>query len=204
MSAREDAAERAFRALLRAYPPDFRAGYAREMVQLFRDRRRVGHEAGMRFWMEIVLDAARSAPALRIERLRATGRRGNQLTEGTMRPIAILAVLVGVVQVANAMLEWSAGRSQSGDGYSVAGVALGLVAAALLVGAGIAMLRRGRDAAALARVAAVGCLVMVVLIRFVQPWMSIFGLLLGIGFPIALLVFLFLTRSSGPASRMTA
>jgi hypothetical protein len=197
-------AERAFRALLCAYPPDFRAEYAREMTQLFRDQRRLDGEAGVRFWLRMLWDTVRSAPALRVEAAHAERERNTNPKEGTMRPMAIVAVLAGVIQVINAVVEGVAGRSHVGDGYSFVGVALGLIAAALLVTAGVALLRRGWDAAALARVAAVGCLAMMVLIRVLQPWMSGFSTLIGFGFPIVLMLFLQLTRSGGPSTRMTA
>jgi hypothetical protein len=204
MSVRERLAERVFDALLRAYPADFRAQYAKEMTQLFRDQRRIDVRAGISFWAETIWDVARSAPALRAEALRAGSKRGNQPLEGTMRPMAILAMLVGVIQVVNAAIEGWAGRSQIGSEYSLAGVALGLVAAALLVAAGVALLRRGWDAVTWARVAAVACLMVVALIRLVQPWMSVFGMLLGIGFPVALLLFLYLARRGGPSMPRTA
>jgi hypothetical protein len=204
MSARDRIAERVFAMLLRGYPVHFRTEYGREMTQLFRDQRRMDDAAGARFWAETVRDVAASAWALRVDALRAARKPQRHAMEVTMRLMAILAVLVGLIQVVNAMIEAMAGRSQSGDAYSLVGVALGLVAAAILVAAGVAMLRRGSDAAVWARVAAVVCIAAVVLIRIIQPWMSIFGTLLGVGFPIALLVFLSVRRRSGPPGPMTA
>ena len=120
-----------------------------------------------------------------------------------MKPMAILAMVIGAIQGVNALIETRAGTAQPGD-YSLLGVTLGFVAAALLVAAGGVLLRGGRGALAWARVAAVACLAMVVLIRLVQPWMSIFGTLLGVGFPIALLLFLQLTRGRGSSTPMAA
>ena len=199
MSARERIAERAFDVMLYAYPREFRARHAREMRQLFHDRRRFGEEGGARFWTEMLMDVARSAPALRWEAHRIVDRPHHYFREGTMRSMAILTVLVGVIQIANAMAEALAGRSQLGDGYSLMGVALGVLAAVLLVAAGVALLRRGSGAATWARIAAVACVAVVVLIRVVQPWMSGFSTLLGIGFPIALLLFLFVTKRGKPS-----
>ena len=64
-------AERAYALLLRAYPPQFRAAYEREMALCFRDLVRDAGAPGMGFWMMIVADVARSAPALRFDALRA-------------------------------------------------------------------------------------------------------------------------------------
>jgi len=71
---------------------------------------------------------------------------------------------------------------------------MGAVAGALLVVSGIALLRRSRGAAAWARGAAVTCLVMFVVIGLMTPRLSILAMLLGIGFPLALLLFLRWTR----------
>ena len=201
MTRRAQIAERVFAALLRAYPAGFRAEYAREMTQLFRDRRRLDRAGGVSFWIETVWDVARSAATMRTE---ARDRMNPHITEGTMRPMAILAVLIGVFQLVNATVEWSAGRASVGNEYSMASVALGVIAAVLLVSAGVAMLRRRSDAATWVRIAAVACLVLIVLIRIVHPWMSVFATLLGIGFPIALLIFLYVNRHGGRSGPMTA
>jgi hypothetical protein len=75
-----------------------------------------------------------------------------------------------------------------------------VVAGTLLVAAGVAMLRRAPGAVPWARVAAITCLTVVVLIRLVHGWMSIFGTLLGIVFPIALLFYLWWTRRRRPSA----
>jgi hypothetical protein len=75
------------------------------------------------------------------------------------------------------------------------------VAGALLLAAGIAMLRRTSNAAALAQGAAITCLLAFVLFGLIISQMSIFSTILGIGFPIALLISLWRTRghsSSNP------
>ena len=55
--------ERVYRALLVAYPREFRREYGDLMVQLFRDRMRFdgGGVRGLIIWMQIVLDLAASA-----------------------------------------------------------------------------------------------------------------------------------------------
>jgi hypothetical protein len=187
---RTRAAERVYRLLLRAYPAAFRAAYGREMVLAFRDQRRETGASGVRFWAAVVWDVARSAPALRVEALRARGEKGSRTEEGTMKPMAILAVLIGALEVVNAAAEGWVGWTTYRDGYSLAGGVMGAVAGALLVASGIALLRRSPGAAAWARGAASTCLVMFLVIGLVTPRLSILALLLGIGFPLALLLFL--------------
>ena len=67
-------AERIYRLLLRAYPPDFRAEYGREMVLLFRDQCRESDVRTVGFWAAVICDVARSAPALRAEAWCIRGR----------------------------------------------------------------------------------------------------------------------------------
>jgi len=193
------AAERVYRLLLRAYPAGFRAEYGREMVLVFRDRRRDESARGIRFWSEMIWDVARSAPALRLDAFRIRWEEDIQTGEEKMRTMAILAVLIGVTEAANALAEGWAGGIANG-GFWLAGIILTVVAGTLLVVAGVAMLRRAPGAVPWARVAAITCLTVVVLIRLVDGWMSIFGTLLGIVFPIALLFFLWWTRRRGPSA----
>jgi hypothetical protein len=193
------AAERVYRLLLRAYPAGFRAEYGREMVLVFRDRRRDETARGIRFWSEMIWDVARSAPALRLDAFRIRWEEDIQTGEEKMRTMAILAVLIGVTEAANALAEGWAGGIANG-GFWLAGIILTVVAGTLLVVAGVAMLRRAPGAVPWARVAAITCLTVVVLIRLVDGWMSIFGTLLGIVFPIALLFFLWWTRRRGPSA----
>jgi len=193
------AAERVYRLLLRAYPAGFRAEYGREMVLVFRDRRRDASARGIRFWSEMIWDVARSAPALRLDAFRIRWEEDIQTGEEKMRTMAILAVLIGVTEAANALAEGWAGGIANG-GFWLAGIILTVVAGTLLVVAGVAMLRRAPGAVPWARVAAITCLTVVVLIRLVDGWMSIFGTLLGIVFPIALLFFLWWTRRRGPSA----
>ena len=197
------AAERVYRLLLRAYPAGFRAEYGREMVLVFRDRRREAAARGIRFWWDMIWDVARSAPALRLDAFRIRWEGDIQTGEEKMRTMAILAVLIGVTEAANALAEGWAGGIANG-GFWLAGIILTVVAGTLLVVAGVAMLRRAPGAVPWARAAAITCLTVVVLIRLLQPWMSIFATLLGIVFPIALLLFLWWTRRRRPSAPSTA
>lgn len=195
------AAERVYRLLLRAYPAGFRAAYGHEMLLVFRDQRRERGATGARFWAEVVWDVARSAPALRLEAMRGHGGTDIHSGEGTMKTMAILTMLIGALEAVGALVEgWAGGFVATGNGYWLAGVVLTVVAGGMLLAAGIAMLRRTPGAAAWARGAAITCLAVVVLIRLVQPWMGIFWMLLGIAFPIALLLFLSWTRGRGPSA----
>jgi hypothetical protein len=193
------AAERTYKLLLCAYPAAFRATYEREMALLFRDQRRELSSRGIRFWAELIWDVARSAPALRIEALHNRWDRDTQTGEGKMKPMAILAVLVGALVALNALVEGYSGGMVNGDGYSLMWGVLGVVGGVLLSVSGIALLRQARAATAWAGGAAITCLVVFVLMAFVHPRMSVFANLLGIGFPIVLLIFLRRGRgTSGP------
>jgi hypothetical protein len=197
------AAEWVFTLLLRAYPAQFRATYGREMVVLFRDQRRAG-AGGVQFWAECSWDVVRSAPALRLESWRSWCRVNIQPSEGVaMRmTMAILAILIGAIETVNALVEGRAASIVGLDGVAVVAVALGVLAGALLIAAGIAQAKRTASASTVSFAAAITCLLVFVLIGPVLSRMSIFSTMLGIGFPIALLLFLRLGR--GPSSRMMA
>jgi hypothetical protein len=185
------AAERIYRLLLRAYPPDFRAEYGREMVLLFRDQCRDGDVRTLGFWTTVICDVARSAPALRVEAWRARGMENTRTVEVTMKIAAILTVLLAGFGVVGAVGEWVAGSKGAMGGSYVVAVVLGVCASVLLLGAGVAMLLRSRQAA---RLALLGSLAMVVAARLLFPWMSIFSQLVGFGLPVALLIALYWPR----------
>jgi hypothetical protein len=189
-------AERVYRIFLRAYPAEFRGAYGREMTLVFRDRCRDAGAMGVRFWWEMVLDVARSAPPLRLARLRDSWGRGAHTREGTMKPMAILAVLIGTFEVLNSMVEgWAGGLHR--DPLHLLAVVLAVVAGALLAAAGVALLRGTGGAPALARGAAAACLAVFVFMEVAARIMSVLAMLLGIGFPVAMLIFLFLKRGPG-------
>jgi lysylphosphatidylglycerol synthetase-like protein (DUF2156 family) len=190
------ASERAYRVLLHAYPPAFRARFEREMTLTFHDQRRAARRTGVRFWMEIMWDVARSAPTLRAEALRAQWNLGSRPMERRMKPMGILAILIGLVQTVNATIELVAGGAALAA-FPRFAVLLAIGVAVLLVAAGVALLRRSPRAATLSTAAAVAWLVLVAVTRAVHPWMSIFAMLLAVVFPIALLVFVWMTRKGG-------
>jgi len=192
------AAERIYRLLLRAYPPDIRAEYGREMVLLFRDQCRESDVRSLGFWAAVICDVARSAPALRAEAWRSRGSESTQTTEVIMKLAAMLTVLVGVFGILNAMVEWGAALTGTIGGMHALALVLGVFASALLLAAGAGILRptqRGRQAARLALFAS---LVMIVAARLLFPWMSVFSQLVGIGLPVALLIALYWPRRSSP------
>ncbi len=189
-------AERCYRALLRAYPASFRAHYERELLLLFRQCRRDAAGRPTRFWIELLWDVARSAPALRLEAMRARSS-DLHITEAAMRAMAILATVVGVLEVVNSLIEGVAGWSH-GDAPWLVSVALGVIGGAGLVIAGIEMLRRGAGATAQALGLAAACLVAFALIGLVAPVMSGLAMLLGLGFPIVMLAFVVWRRGRVP------
>ena len=107
--------------------------------------------------------------------------------------MAILAILIGAMEAVNATQEvWVGGVVNRG--WPLLGGTIGIVAGTLLLAAGVAMLRRSPNAAALAQGAAITCLLVFVLTGLVIPQMSYFATILGVGFPIILLIFLRRTR----------
>jgi len=180
-------AERIYRLLLRAYPPDFRADYEREMVLLFRDQCRESDVRSLRFWARVLWDVARSAPALRVESTRTM--------EVTMKPAAILTLLFGALYMLNVGVEWGAASTQAISGTHSLSIALGAFASALLLGGGIAILLQNRQAARLSLLAS---LALVVAARLLFPWMSIFAQLVGFGVPVALLIALYWPAKPSP------
>lgn len=198
------AAQRAYRLLLRAYPAGFRNAYGREMALVFRDQYQEEGVSRVRFWAGIIWDVVRSAPALRSEVLRAWWERDTQTEEGVMMTMAILAILTGAIEAVNALQEVWGGGMVKHYGWSLVGGTMGLVAGALLLTSGIALLRRSPDARALARGAAITCLAVFVLIGLVKPIASYFATMLGIGFPIALLLFLRWTGRRGQSDPVMA
>jgi len=187
-------AEDIYRLLLRAYPPEFRAKYGREMVLLFRDQCRESDVRNLGFWARVLGDVARSALALRAEAWCTRGGESTRTIEVIMKLAAMLTVLVGVLGILNAMVEWGAALTGTIGGMHALAVVLGVCASALLLAAGAATLRptqRGRQAARLALFAS---LVTIVAARLLFPWMSVFSQLVGIGLPIGLLIALYWPR----------
>src|SRR5436190_15343258 len=176
-------AERIYRLLLRAYPPAFRAEYGREMVLVFRDQCRDGDVRTLGFWVRVLWDVVRSAPALRAEATRTV--------EVIMKLAAILTVLLGAYGILGAMNEWGAASQHAGT-YVLA-IVLGVAASLLLLGAGVGILLQKRQAARLALALSLVCFVAA---RLVFPWMSILLQLIGFVLPVGLLIALYWPRKS--------
>jgi hypothetical protein len=182
------AAERIYRLLLRAYPPDFRAKYGWEMALLFRDQCREGEVRTLGFWAAVIWDVARSAPGLRAEAWRAGADESTRTLEVIVRVIAMLTVLLGAYVAVNAFAEGVPGLRGTMSGRYMLAVVLVGFAGALLLTAGGLLLRRtpsGQKAASLALLAS---LAMIVAARLLFPWMSLFSQFVGIGLPVALLI----------------
>jgi hypothetical protein len=203
MSRPVGAGEHVYRVLLHAYPRRFREEYGNELELAFRDARRDARQHKLRFWIETVSDLARSAPALRAEEM-LTRKDGRTRTEGgVMRPMGALAVMIGAIQLVNAGIEMSA-ASAKGSAVWLGSVVLGMLLGVLLMATGIALLRRTPAASRWARVSAVACLALMLLIQLIGPWMSIFGIILGVGFPLALLVYSWMDGDSRGSTPRTA
>jgi len=184
-------AERIYRLLLRAYPPGFRAEYGREMVLLFRDQCRDGDVRTLGFWVRVVCDVARSAPALRVEAWRGRGSENTQTVEVIMKIAGMVTVLLAAFGIVGAVGEWVVASRGAMDGSYVLAVVLGVFASVLLLGAGVAILLGARWGRQPARLALVASLVSAVAARLLFPWMSIFSQLVGFGLPVALLIALY-------------
>jgi hypothetical protein len=193
------AADRAYRWLLRAYPAPFRAEFGTEMQTVFGDRRREMGTRRVAFWTEVLWDVARSAPALRVDAFRAQWRDHNHNQEGTMKTMAILAVLIGLLEIVNSAVEAWVGGVVLHGGASLVGGASGAIAGAVLLASAVALLRRSPGAATRAQGAAIACLAVFAGVALVRPMFSIFASALGIGFPIVLLLFLRVTGRGTPA-----
>jgi uncharacterized membrane protein YhaH (DUF805 family) len=117
--------------------------------------------------------------------------------------VAVLAILVGALELLNTV---GAATAVGRGGRSTASVMIlvaAAIVAALLVGSGIALVVRRRRAIPFARLAALACLVVFAAIAALRPGLSIAATLLGIVFPIVMLVFLLRqsTEESNPARR---
>lgn len=158
--------------LLRAYPHAFRAEYGREMMQLFRDQRRLGAAGIIGFWMHLMWDVARSAPVLRVEAWRAKESKATRTLRFIMKLVATLTVLLGVFGILNSIAEGVMGMRQGGvGGMYLPAILFAIVAGVLLLVAGIAALRGTPAGRRTASYAALASLVAFVLARLLFGWM---------------------------------
>jgi hypothetical protein len=191
--------ERFYQLLLFAYPQEFRAEYGREMAVLFRDLSREGDVGSVRFWIAIIGDVARSAPALRAAAWRDRGKK-TRTVEVLMKFVAMIAVLLGAFATANAVSEAIAGMRGTMTVTYVLTVTLGVLAGALLLTAGVVLLRRTPSARRVATAAAVGSIALIVVVRMLHPWMSIFSQLVVVALSITLLIAVHWPRRSTVSS----
>jgi hypothetical protein len=180
-------ADRVYRLLLRAYPRSFRAEYGREMMLIFRDEFRSRNAAALGFWTIMLCDVARSALPIWMDELCARMNDYTRIVEVIMKLAGMLAVLLGAYGVVNAFAEAVPGMRGTPSDVYVLAVALAIIAAALLLTAGAALLRSPVSGRHTATVASLASLVTVVIARLLHPWMSILALVVGIVLPIALL-----------------
>ena len=200
------AADRAYAVLLRAYPSHFRAAYGQEMARVFRDCRREDRGRGVRFWLAMVWDVAQSAPRVRMASWsrQVDGDFHPEETNMQRSTMAVLAIVIGAVEIGNCAVEGWVGGVGNGDSYSLQAGVLGIVAGTLMLASGVAMLRRTGSAARLAQVASVVSLAVFLLIGVIHGRMSIFATLLGTVFPVALMVYVRMSRGSGTQPPMLA
>jgi len=116
-----------------------------------------------------------------------------------MKLAAILTVLVGVVGLLSAVVEWVAWGTGTIEGTHGLALVLGVCASVLLLAAGAAILRPTQRSRQAARLALLASLVLIVAARLLHPWMSIFSQLVGIGLPVAFLIALYWPRRASPS-----
>ena len=105
-----------------------------------------------------------------------------------MKLAAMLTVLVGVFGILNAMVEWGAALTGTIGAMHALALVLGVFASALLLAAVVAILRRTPRGRQAGRLALLASLVLFIAARLLFPWMSILSQLVGIGFPVAILI----------------
>jgi hypothetical protein len=180
-------AERVYGLLLRAYPRNFRSEYGGEMMLLFRDEYRRKNATALGFWVTMVSDVVRSAASMWVEVLCARVKDYTRIVEVIMKLAGVLAVLLGVYGVVSALVEAVAGMRGTPSGAYLLALALGIIAAALLLTAGAALFRSPVSGRHTATISLLASLVIVLIARLLHPWMGMLALIVGIGSPILLL-----------------
>ena len=193
-------AERIYGLLLRVYPKSFRSEYGGEMLLLFRDEYRSRNAPTVGFWITIVCDVAQSATSIWMETLSARVKTYTRIVEVFMKLAGILAVLLGVYGLVGTLADAAAGMRGAPSGAYVVAILLGIIAAALLVIAGVALWRSPAPARNTATVALLASLVMVLVARVLHPWMGMLALIVGIASPILLLAAAHWPSGRGPST----
>ena len=114
-----------------------------------------------------------------------------------MKGMAIVAILIALFELVNTGIELVAGGVSGRSGAELLGIGMIIVALFMLLAAGVNLIRIGRAATTLAIAASVASMVAFGFLGYTQPMLSRLAMLLGIGFPAALLVFLFVNRGNG-------
>ena len=117
-----------------------------------------------------------------------------------MKITAMLTVLLGAFVALGAVLDGVAEQRQGFGTTHLLSVILGGLAGAALLVAGGALLRGTTSSRQTATIASLASLLLMVVVRLVFPWMSIFSQLVGYGLPIALLLALHWPRQHGPSA----
>lgn len=188
--------ERVYRAFLRAYPSRFLRAYEREMLLVFRDQRREGSASGASRWIALLMDVVRSAPREWYEELTHKTQTGGR----PMRGFALVSMLVAAFELINAAVEVQGGGFSGRDALSQATLVVTMLSMVALFVAGFRLMRAGREAAPLAAMAAAACIASFAFIGLARPVYSVFSMLVGIGFPITLLVWLMVNGRGAPAA----
>jgi hypothetical protein len=187
-----------YRLVLQAYPPAFRGSFGREMLLVYRAQRRDG-VVDARYWLACIADAAAAAPRLWMDEL----YEGIIAAQGAMKTMGILSVIAGLLETANAFVEFRASVFGERDSPSQA-VLMGVIATGVLLTiAGLALLFRGYAARRLGWTSAIVCLGTFALMLATRPMMSTAATGLGIAFPLALWIFLYVSRA-GAATHLAA
>lgn len=103
-----------YRALLAAYPSEFRDAYGRQMEQAFRDlcreeRRRGGVVGLARLWARVVLDLALTAAAQRMDEHKVTGHREVKMSERRLAVAGLALLAAPLFFVAASLLKYELG-----------------------------------------------------------------------------------------------
>lgn len=113
--------------------------------------------------------------------------------------IAILTILIGAVLTAGGVQELVVQGVFNNRRWPLLGGTLGAVAGALLLSAGIALLRQSPRAVALIRASAWVCVPVFVMIGFIWPLAGWPVKIIGIGFPLFLLAYFRKSSAYAPA-----
>ncbi|HYU54126.1 MAG TPA: hypothetical protein VEK37_14335, partial [Gemmatimonadaceae bacterium] len=103
-----------------------------------------------------------------------------------------------------ALAEAVAGMRGRPSGVYILAVALGIIAAALLLTAGASLLRSPVSGRPTATITTLASLVIVLIARLLHPWMGMLALIVGIGSPILLLSALHWPNRRGPSMSQAA